>query len=595
MHTHDHQNELNALLKNDFDKLSDEYLANEVALKWTEEQDQHFELNKFKAASQINNLKINPKLKLFLLQNYLDKLATRVNNTSRQQGRNAAQFFLAGEVDSYPARYVLNGVQVNEVQSWDIGEHQGQIDPISGKYFAEYLGELDKTRDVGWHDDDADSNFHAYTVKFSFIDRETKNIDSFTLLFNAAQDTNWENEDYSFCAIVANDKNHVVNDYWGDSVPSIFGKSISFNELRLHNNGANIDCAYIMSAHETDTGSDDEWGNYLNDLPISPLEGREGNRSLKNVAHDVFYHVFRMLNDGYTGDYDFNYLHINQKDGGIIFFDGNPGTPELQRIPIKGIEDWRENYNLLKPDVTVVRWDTQHIVEMLYSTFLNETFEQRQEFEKSIDALSTLKDVSMDVINSLISILTEKSAEIARKQDELGLRRLFPTAGADLSAINWIKDVDWSDWKQVVTKTTTEIGRSFFVAWLEKSIEVNYVRKGMNPEIAKAAAKIIAGVIGSLSKVAQVENLKRLFPTYDDHGMLDWNFQMTNNRDVMAKIAFSFSRDYQNGIEWKIVDTWSSIPDLYIKGQDQSNSEWTKLSNNGQFNDRNKIQFISRK
>lgn len=83
------------------------------------------------------------------------------------------------------------------------------------------------------------------------------------------------------------------------------------------------------------------------------------------------------------------------------------------------------------------------------------------------------------------------------------------------------------------------------------------------------------------------------FENMHDHGLNDWNYQMRHNFYNMATLANRWSknygRDFYDGVVWKVTDGWFTLPELYIRAQNESN--WKHLSPGDSFNWGNKISI----
>lgn len=540
--------------------------------------------------AHISKLGLSNELKLFLLQNYIEKLniyKTKVGFTKPKITTRAAKAANFND-PSDKARYILDNVRIYEgLPSWDMGEDKAEVDPISKKHFSHYLWELQRGGvNIGWIDGDADNDFRADKVKFTFLDKATGKTEYFYIYYNGAQDTDWQNEDYAFAAIEPSSSNNITTNKNGERVPSIFGLPLDFNEITIEaeNSWAHIDNPYMLSFHEKDSGSDDEWGDYLDGIDKAPhkLERREGKHGLYHVAKDVVNYVYKNLNAKVPGfnEVDTDYLYVGNDDSFAYF------PSETEKIHISGFDKIERNYHAFDDDRTDFFWSNQ--------TVLNYNVQQITEF--LINNKAKIEEILADTTLTTANKIEKIKLDIDKLKMGFMLKE-FIKASIN-SIVLGVFSADWTRPTEAIAKIVEQSGFEIATTKIVKIATNAAVRALVARIVSAAAGYMIGNVVGALAGLI-VTSLLSTIPTgneyssmdnIEDHGLNDWNFQWKHNYNEMADIAYKWSQDLTHGVQWGVVDAWTSLPELYIQTQDVDGT-FQHLSPGSSFNFGNKISL----
>lgn len=482
------------------------------------------------------------------------------------------------------SRYELSAINVYEAQAWDMGESKGEVDRITGKYFSQLLNDIHRQKGAGWYDYDADTAFWSRRVRFTFRDKNTGTTDSINLVYNTAQDTTGTNEDYSFVAIQGTTSTKWTYDQLGRKAPTIFGKPMSFDLMSLYNIGAKIDNNYMISAHQVDAGSDNDTGDVLAGVPLAPvLNAREGTRSLKLIAKSFYEYIYLQLNQPYIQTYmdSLNHLHFKLGDE-ILLYRNQNSTLET----IYGEDKQINNWNVFADDVTEIYWST--------NTILNFSSNASNSIGKDIyNILNDVKDKTIEAAK--IATFNIKTASLISKLQDMRFYLNwgeFPDAAIkdgsfvlnlltltfDLGSM--MQKTNWEDSSSVTEFVTKAYARTAVAATI------------IGVQLIPVVGQLVSALLSTLWTVANTfkfGNGYTLWENFDDHGLNDWNFQLKENTYHMAKIAQKLSNNKRAGVVWKVTDGWWTLPNLYVKSQ--VSSSWTELSNYGGFNFGNKINY----
>lgn len=265
---------------------------------------------------------------------YSDAVAAENPRVLKHVGSNIAARFAVSTITVAPiTHFRLNGS----------GDTILPRDPITNKTWSSVGSEYKWTRkwERGWYDDDDDSYRDSVEITVQFKDYYTGwENDNLRLGFvvTTAQDTNWDNEDYTFIAlkiyglnIESRKRNRTVqylapngsNLNFTGNLGTLNGIDVSFKDV-FHvaqfdhntklNDQAIIDYyPYVITGHDHDTGNDDDNGNLLdglgefmkyqynfaepNDAYYSPARNiRDGNKTLKNIVKKTVQYFYRKLN-----------------------------------------------------------------------------------------------------------------------------------------------------------------------------------------------------------------------------------------------------------------------------------------------------------
>lgn len=114
--------------------------------------------------------------------------------------------------------------------------------------------------------------------------------------------------------------------------------------------------------------------------------------------------------------------------------------------------------------------------------------------------------------------------------------------------------------------------------------------------IVASAYLTVSGIVNWIINKVTLGNGYTIAQNFNDHGLNDWKFQMKYNAKTMVNIAYSWSNNLENGVEWKVTDGWFSFPELYIKSTlpgkgKESHEQFVHLSDGNSFNFGNKISM----
>lgn len=586
--------EMNLYLSTKYDQLANEARSNPVYNQWIRDFDRNSSFED--VAESISNLPISEDMQLFLLSNAADKLEQSeisssdmeiiynpIFTPSTPQERQFENEIVSNAVPSnqeltneYENKFTFLGATVQAATAWDVNEEKGDIDPISGMYYSKLLATLPNR---GWNNGDADDDFTAHKVKFTWrkdLGTSSK-TDSFYLLYNSARDREFNNEDYTFCGIVPLDSRHITTLPDGTKLPSIFTGTpdevvLRFDQgVQLHNSGAHIDNPYIISSHDEDKGDDNNGGNYLEGVSPAPaLNGLNGSSTMNDIAKDMV----DMVNNTLRAYYDLNFLNPNYLIEQIVVEEnGEPVSKNVykfdasgNKIPVKGISGISKHYNALTEDETIYSVSNQDILN-------NSTTSLISELNNNLSMVQSGASTATFILGVLSSYKHEYS---------LGISMLHSFAtGWFASVVLEIATADWNDedaWFDVLSRTVLDLAIFTSVSFITTLHELVGVFCG--------ATIIFIQAILSFYKVG---NGFSVMQNWGDHGLNDWRFQLKNNASNIALIEKHFSNGYTSGIDWKVTDGWFSLPNLYIRTQ--ANNSWLNLSPENEFNYGNKIEM----
>lgn len=587
---------------------------------------------------KINQSSMSTELKEFMLQNYLDKVSTQKDYDSNVEPVKPkithsveTKDIEKHKSDQIPgARYVLSDVSVENAQAWDIDEAKGVIDPITGKYFAQLLGDAQRIHKSGWYNSEADEHFEAHNVKLTFKDLYDDKVDSIYLHYNAAQRCDWytADEDYAFVAMLAADKNHIVDDpkHPGTKVPSIFGLALNWTDMNNFEAWSKLTwrhSPYIASFHEVDAGGDDEGGNYLDGITIPgkvvpTLNGREGTKAMSHIAKNLYEFINITLNTepiNYINEVNPNYLYENIGDKNWVYYEQGG-----KKVPLDNITFKDTNYNVFADDETIFHESNQKLLDEATSFTMKNMYSENSEvFNNFIPNLNMKND------NGIwkFSLNTADSLGISKLIDDTLIKRNILTVveakGLMTSLGSGMQSKEL--FQILLRKSSIQLPMGFLGDILFNSLIysisnfnnlnaedwVDELAKGIIPSLLSGVGGIILGPVGAIlggiiSEILtniDVGNGHSFSENIGDHGLNDWEYQWKNNEDNMIKIQNEWSNSFTKGVNWKVVDGWFTCPHLYI--QTNGDADWTGVSKDvshgfgSTFNYGRKIDFLPKK
>lgn len=593
----DHFDEIESAIAKDYDLLAKEFTDSTWLGGWYDSASKIN--NKTEFVDELDNLDISFKLKLFILQNYFESKfvnSLKINNfehgspnqrmttdeLNHISANNDELHALQGTTNqkSYIAdRYNLTSVTVTNEESWDIGEHKGQIDLISGRYFAELLATLPNK---GWVNGDANASWTCRRVMFEFTDTLTRETDSFSLLYNTARDTNGNNEDYTFVAIEATDYSNITTDGYGNRVPSVFGVPVSFAEVQtFHYTNAHVDNAYIISGHEVDKGDDNNAGNALAGIPGAPvLNLLNATHSLNLIAKDLYDTVIEKLSfnpSRYNNKLNQNFINISypidMDDQNVEYLIKPDGT----RLHVLGnnsfVNDIPYDYG---DTVTRMHWTTQMVADSITTYLYYE-----------LKHITNVVWTAIRDYNNHTIYLDTMQRRIAVVQPAVNQLRInFPKY--QYYQMSHDSFIYW--WYSAVVNTNFTDSSSWYGRLFDRDLDIH------SPVVANAILKneslktiyrndirntsdlrVVADFIVSFT--GRPEGMYNSLGNVWDHqfinGKGEWDFQWSNNIYVMTRLAEYYTFNYTNGMAWQVGDSPTAPVSIWIKNEYQHDSAFT--------------------
>lgn len=606
-----HRDELLAKVSENYETLVAMYDASPVANEWTNMYMENKYIDIDSSINALDELDIDFSLKLFMLENLLERvdvnrLESTFNRSSNPTSRSLMYPEIVPNIDPNSTlntmhgtinqlefdanRYYLSNVSISgpnvpgnpDPTPWDINESKGDIDLITGQYYSILLNTLPNK---GWVNTDADASWTGKRVIFTFIDKDTGRTDSFKLLYNTARDTNGNNEDYTFVAIEPMDASHITTDIKGQRVPSLFGLPVSFNEVpTFHYVNAHQDNAYIISGHETDPGDDNNAGNVLAGIPISPapvLNLLNGRHSLNMIAADLINQVMERDNydaTRYNNSYYMHYLNSS------MLLDGNPRDVEYlknqqgNRIYNAGSDAFANDVS--NPDhtyTTTMHWKSQTVVDLVNGYIFNELKNIMRTYYTEIKNYAS-GSINLVTLDSRLTTLQNTSNAFITKLNNLE----FPsfTNGTFIGfLINFVKNTNFSqseNWINNLYIHPLDLHSSILTVKVLNDMHItNILTKTTrtNQDIVDLANFAI-NTLNSLTIHGYTSSIGS--HTFTNGGS-EWNTEMASNIYTMSRIAEHYTNHYTTGITWKIVDTATSLPIFYVKSETSSDSSYKWL------------------
>lgn len=543
----------------------------------------------------IKYLDMNDNLKLFLLQNFLDKvisLEMKKTEAEKEVQTMNTRMLAQGPIQSVTWDGIFfDSCEVMPATAWNINDNKGEIDPITGQYFSKLLYQTSTTKPVGWKNNGADSSFWSVKVKMNFYNRATSAHDYFYLVYNTAQDTNGTNEDYSFVGIAAKDWRSVTHDRFGMLVPSIFDIPLSFNLMPLRNAGASIDNPYMMSAHEVDAGSDNHTGNILHGLHTSSgqpyiTNAREGSRSLYAVAESVKNYVEFYGNQKHTSRGDKVIASYNKIDNTNIKVPNYLIKKDKMRLGSQSELDYVRktgstyntyNWNLFADDNTNIYWSNETVAQ-LANHILSEDIKTH-----------------LSANNSLVTSLEEFFYNFKASKDRNFIDKQSYDILSNPSSEFWKSNLinKFNEMKPFLEAARTKgdhtgmptIARYFINYYfidqyrIEKESITDFTKKMMtfdaNGFLNKSNYWIASQILNSFVNDPNETHLAKpqTFNTSgwaDDHGLVEWDRRMNTRLKSMIKLAIKYSDDFNDSVKWLVNDSWTDLPKIYIASSQSS-------------------------
>lgn len=620
----ENKEELDELINPRFEDIAAIAREDEIVISFIESMDGRDLLEKDIIFKYIYSLNTSEENKLFLLQNYLDKYLSVSNLKKEFLEENEDEYFDAIEADLYDeektdsednefdgeeeqfspesftedeeehhlslrsssavselqningSRYEMTAINIYNAQAWDMGENKGEYDRITGRYFSQVLKDRHNISRSGWYDYDADTSWWSRRVAFTFKDKITNATDVINLVYNTAKDTDWTNEDYAFVGIQGALVTKWAYDELGRKAPTIFGKPISFDLMKLYNIGAKIDNNYMISAHQIDAGDDDDFGNILAGVPHAPvLNAREGTRSLKLIAKSFYEYIYLKLNEGLLHS---KLLHLYSSS--YIDKDGNEKVnwyydSSKKYILKHGVDRKVTDYNLFDKDTTWFYWSNQTLLETMNGDFNRDIKNSKDNLQNAISTYNTLTYLDNVLLAKMLDQISW-FAKLTEKSKSLGA--IFSSIAVNVSAFVALRDFSESAVEKFVIQLSIDVAKILGVVFLKATSKAI--------PIVNLASYLVDFSVMILNWIPS-GNGYSIWSNTSDHGLNDWYYQWKNNFYSMIRTGENFSEDLKKGIVWRVEDGWFSLPNLFIATQDDL--KYKDLSPNDEFNWGNKI------
>lgn len=606
-----HRDELLAKVSENYETLVAMYNASPVANEWTNMYMENKYIDIDSSINALDELDIDFSLKLFMLENLLERvdvnrLESTFNNKPIRNDRSAEYPEIIPNIDPNTTldsmhgtinrlefdanRYYLSNVSISgpnvpgnpDPTPWDINEPKGDVDLITGQYYSVLLNTLPGK---GWLNGDADASWTGKRVIFTFTDKDTNETDSFKLLYNTARDTNGNNEDYTFVAIEPQDSNHITIDLMGQRVPSLFGYPVSFNEVpTFHYSNAHQDNAYIISGHETDPGDDNDAGNVLAGIPISPapvLNLLNGRHSLNMIAADLINQVMTRDNydaTRYNNPYDMHYLNSS------MLLDGNTRDTEYiknssgNRLLNNGKDEFTNDVSASDHTyTTTIHWKTQTVVDKVNHYITNEIINIARTYYTELRNYVT-GVITLPTLDTRLTNLQSTNAAFISRLNTFEFPS-FVNGNFIGWWINFIKSTNFSqseNWINNLYIHPLDMHSSLLtVKVLNNPTVTNILRKTTrNNDDIRILCDFALSSIGTLNDHGYTSPIGS--HTFTNGGS-EWNTEMASNIYTMSRIAEHYTNHYTTGITWKIVDTATSLPIFYVKSETAGHASYKWL------------------